>query len=128
MKAIGRHSLIIAGVAADIGVLYAALAARDAGYSVYVVVEDCATTTELAHRMALSTLVAEGVVVTGFVSLAMGLMGAFGEPSTDATLALVQHVEAQDDILSSAGLSRHEDAVSRAHDVQPMPSPEASAW
>ncbi len=86
----GRPHLIVAGVATDIGVLYAALGGLAAGLQVHVVLDACGTNDARAGAIAEQRLIADGVVVTGFATLALGLMGDFHGPFARDTLALLK--------------------------------------
>lgn len=87
-----RSTLLMAGVALDIGVTSAALSARGRGHEIYVVAEACSTTDTLAQATALSRLQAAGVHWIGFAALSLELMRDFSAPRAAATLALVQRI------------------------------------
>ena len=87
-----RPTLLMAGVALDIGVTSAALSARARGRQVYVVAEACSTTDPLAQATALLRLTAAGVHWIGFAALSLELMHDFTAPRAAATQALVQRI------------------------------------
>jgi nicotinamidase-related amidase len=89
IAALERKTLIVAGVATDIGVLFAALGGINAGYEVWVVIDACGAVESIAQEAAKSRMAREGVVMTGWASLAVGLMGDFEGPLGVATMALV---------------------------------------
>lgn len=87
-----RSTLLIAGVALDVGVTSTALSALARRHPVYVVAEACATTDTLAEATALSRLQARGAHWIGFAALSLDLMADFAAPHAVATQALVQRV------------------------------------
>lgn len=87
-----RSTLLMAGVALDIGVASAAWSARANDYRVYVVAEACATTDTLAEATALSRLAAAGAQWIGFAALSLKLMKDFAAPNARTTQALIQRV------------------------------------
>lgn len=89
VAATGRSNLLVAGVATDIGVLYAALGAKPAGFRADVVLDACGTNDARAADIAERRLVNEGVGITAFAMLALGLMGDFRGPQAHETLALL---------------------------------------
>lgn len=89
VRATGRQTVIMAGVATDIGVLYAALGAKASGYDVIAVLDASATTDTQAEELARLRLVHEGIRLTGWASLATGLMGDFAGPQSLDTMALL---------------------------------------
>ncbi len=92
VAALKRSTLLMAGVALDIGVTSAALSARAHDYQVYVVAEACATTDALAEATALSRLAAANAHWIGFAAVSLDLMKDFGAPRARATQALIQRV------------------------------------
>jgi hypothetical protein len=96
LKITERKTLIIAGVATDIGLLYAALGAVGSGFSVIVVLDACGTTDDKAEEIAKLRLVEAGICIAGWASLAAGLMGDFAGPTSHETMALLtQRMNAQ---------------------------------
>jgi nicotinamidase-related amidase len=89
----GRETLILAGVALDIGVATAALSAIEAGYRVYVVAEACATTDALAESTAISRLVQAGATWIGFAALALTMMDDFASSTSAEVRRLVQAID-----------------------------------
>lgn len=85
----GRKSIICAGVATDIGLLYAVLGARAAGYEVFAVLDASGTTDRTAEDLARLRMVQAGATVTGWASIAAGLMGDFAGPTSLDTMALM---------------------------------------
>jgi nicotinamidase-related amidase len=84
-----RKTLIVAGVATDIGVCFAALGALQAGYEVWVVVDACGAVDAAAEEAARLRMAREGAIITGWASLAVGLMGDFEGPHGLPTMALI---------------------------------------
>lgn len=89
VAATGRKTLIVAGVATDIGVTFAALGALNAGYEVWVVVDACGAVDAAAEEAAKARMAREGVLMTGWASLGVGLMGDFESPLGPPTMALI---------------------------------------
>ncbi len=89
VKRTGRRTVIAAGVATDIGLLYAALGAKAEGYDVWAVMDASGTTDPGAEGLARHRLSEAGVTLTGWASLAAGLMGDFGGPKALDTMALL---------------------------------------
>ena len=90
-----RNTLLIAGVALDIGVAISALSARTKSHEVYVVAEACATTDALAETTAVLRLTAAGAHWIGFASLALELMADFTAPQAAPTQALVHRINSE---------------------------------
>ena len=89
VTATGRKTVITAGIATDIGLLYAALGAKAAGFDVWAVLDASGTTDDKAEGIARVRLVQSGVGVTGWASLATGLMADFTRPHSLDTMALL---------------------------------------
>ena len=89
VAALGRKTLIVAGIATDIGVAFAALGALNAGYEVWLVVDACGAVDAEAEVAAKARMAREGVVMTGWASLAVGLMADFESPLGPPTMALI---------------------------------------
>lgn len=69
----GRRTLIMAGITTDLCVMLPALAARQAGYEVQVVVDACACFTPQIEDVALRRLSQAGVALTTWAALAAEL-------------------------------------------------------
>lgn len=96
VRSTARTTIIMAGIATDVGLLYAALGAKDAGYSVIAVLDASGTTDRQADELARLRLASEGVILTGWASVAAGLMGDFAAPNSLETMALLaQRLETQ---------------------------------
>jgi nicotinamidase-related amidase len=89
VSALGRRTIIAAGVATDIGLLYAALGARAAGYAVWAVIDASGTTDPVAEECAKARMASAGVILTGWASVAAALMGDFSGPHAHDTMALL---------------------------------------
>jgi nicotinamidase-related amidase len=81
--------MIMAGVATDIGLLHAALGAKAAGFEAITVLDASGTTDPQAEELARLRLTQEGVGLTGWASLAAGLMGDFAGPHSLDKMALL---------------------------------------
>jgi nicotinamidase-related amidase len=78
--ALGRTHLILAGIAADVGVLLTALDLQSAGYTVYVAVDVTGAVTARAEAAAFDRLRHAGVIVSSWASMAAELQGDFAAP------------------------------------------------
>ena len=110
VAATGRTTVIVAGIATDIGLLFAALGAKAAGLDVIAVLDVAGTTDAQAESIARHRLWRAGVSIAGWASLATGLMHDFAGPHGLATMAL---------------LAQRMDAAGRPFDE---PSPHSGDW
>ena len=62
VERIGRKKLVISALWTEVCLVYPAIQAMEAGYEVYVVVDACGGTSQVAHDMAIQRVVQAGVV------------------------------------------------------------------
>ena len=79
IKATGRKTLLISGVATELAVQLPALSASDMGYRVYVVVDACGGMSERTERAALQRIAHAGATSVSVMTLAGELAGDFRE-------------------------------------------------
>jgi nicotinamidase-related amidase len=89
IKATGRRTLLIAGVATEIAVQLAALTASDQGYRVYVVLDACGGMSERTEQAALHRLAKAGVTTVSVMTLAGELAGDFREARAQQAIAIL---------------------------------------
>ena len=89
LKATGRKSIVIAGVASEIVVLRTALDAREAGFEVQILIDACGGFSERTEAAAWNRATANGVVMSSVVTLAAELAGDFTTEPGAKTLALI---------------------------------------
>ena len=89
IEATGKRTLLIAGVATEVVVSLAALAAADAGYTTYVVLDACAGVTERSERAAIDRMLQAGVRTTSIAALIGELAGTFDEPLTQQAIGVL---------------------------------------
>ncbi|QMW21602.1 isochorismatase family protein [Sandaracinobacteroides saxicola] len=87
--ALGRKTLITAGVATDIGVAFAVESAIGLGLDVVVPLDACATTTPIAAGAAQARLVQLGARIATVQAVAAGLMRRFDGPTAAATAPII---------------------------------------
>jgi len=73
LERLGRRKIIMAGISTDICLTFTSIAARDAGYEPYVVVDACATWEERAERAAWTRMAHRGVILTNWIAVAAEL-------------------------------------------------------
>ncbi len=86
---LGRRIIIAAGIATDIGLLYATLGARAAGYEVWAVLDASGATDSIAEECAKARMASAGIVLTTWASVAAALMGDFAGPNALDTMAVL---------------------------------------
>ena len=74
---IQRKNLVMAGIATDIGLLFAVLSARSAGYKVYVVTDVCGTLTQRSEQAAFMRMMQSGAIMSSWASLAAEIQRDF---------------------------------------------------
>jgi nicotinamidase-related amidase len=91
----GRRKLIIAGITTDVCVLFPALAAVEAGYDVYAVVDASGSFNPQTEQAALMRMTQAGVKVTGWTSVAAELQRDWSLPvAQEAGKVLGQYLTA----------------------------------
>ena len=89
IRATGRRTLLIAGVATEIAVQLAALTASDQGYRVYVVLDACGGISERTEQAALHRLAKAGATTVSVMTLAGELAGDFREVRAQQAIAIL---------------------------------------
>jgi len=69
----GRSKLLIAGISTEVCVAFAALAAKEAGYEVYAVIDASGTWNKLVQEVAISRMVQAGIKPITWVAVAAEL-------------------------------------------------------
>ena len=77
VKATGRNTILLSGVATELAVLLPALTGADLGYRTFVVLDACGGTSERTEQAALHRILANGGSTTAVISLAGELAGDF---------------------------------------------------
>lgn len=90
IAATGRRNLIIAGVASEVVVLHAAVAALELGMSVHVLLDACGGFSARTEDAAIREIERAGGVATSVASVATGTVGEFGTPDGKAALKALQ--------------------------------------
>jgi nicotinamidase-related amidase len=89
IKATGRKTLLISGVATELAVQLAALTAADDGYRVYVVLDACGGMSERTEQAALRRLAKAGATTVSVMTLAGELAGDFREPKAQQAIGIL---------------------------------------
>ena len=89
IKATGRKTLLISGVATELAVQLPALTASDQGYRVYVVLDACGGVTERTEQAALLRLVKAGATTVSVMTLAGELAGDFREAKAQEAIGIL---------------------------------------
>ena len=92
IEATGRRTLVISGVAIEVVVSLAALAAVAEGYTVYVVVDACAGLSARSEEAALRRMEQAGVRLTSIPALVGELAGRFEEPATGRAIGVLMEL------------------------------------
>ena len=89
IKATGRKTLLICGVATELAVQLPALTASDQGYKVLVVLDACGGMSERSERAALQRMAKSGATTVSVMTLAGELAGDFAEPRAQQALQIL---------------------------------------
>jgi nicotinamidase-related amidase len=89
IKATGRKTLLISGVATELAVQLPALSASDMGYRVYVVVDACGGMSERTERAALQRIAQAGATTVSAMTLAGELAGDFREARAQEAVGIL---------------------------------------
>ena len=89
IKASGRKTILIAGVATELAVQLPALTGVDLGYRTFVVIDACGGTTERSEQAALSRIASHGGSTVPIITLAGELAGDFQEPKAQAAIGIL---------------------------------------
>lgn len=89
IKATGRKTLLISGVATELAVQLPALTAADEGYKVYVVIDACGGMSERTEQAALMRITKAGASTVSVMNLAGELAGDFREPKAQHAIGIL---------------------------------------
>jgi nicotinamidase-related amidase len=89
IKATGRKTLLISGVATELAVQLPALTACDQGYRVYVVIDACGGMSERTEQAALLRMSRAGTIPVSVMTLAGELAGDFREPKAQQAIGIL---------------------------------------
>jgi hypothetical protein len=98
VQALGRSSIIVAGLTTDICLFWAAVDARRLGYRVMVVADACGTMTALGDQLTYERLRSLGITVTVVNQCVTELVGNFGTPEGQKAQKIMS-----DEIISKLG-------------------------
>jgi Isochorismatase family len=89
IKATGRKTLLISGVATELAVQLPALTATDLGYKVYVVLDACGGMSERTEQAALLRLTKAGATTVSVMTLAGEVAGDFREAKAQQAIGIL---------------------------------------
>jgi nicotinamidase-related amidase len=89
IKASGRKTLLISGVATELAVQLPALTAADLGYTVYVVLDACGGMSERTEQAALLRIAKAGGTTVSVMTLAGEIAGDFREPKAQQAVGIL---------------------------------------
>ena len=89
IKATGRKTLLISGVATELAVQLPALSASDQGYKVFVVLDACGGMSERTEQAALQRMAKAGATTVSVMTLAGELAGDFREAKAQQAIAIL---------------------------------------
>ena len=89
IKATGRKSLLICGVATELAVQLPALTASDQGYKVFVVLDACGGMSERTEQAALQRMAKAGATTVSVMTLAGELAGDFREARAQQAIGIL---------------------------------------
>jgi hypothetical protein len=89
IKATGRQTLLISGVATELAVQLPALTASDRGYNAYVVLDACGGMSERTEQAALLRITKAGATTVSVMTLAGELAGDLREPKAQEAIGIL---------------------------------------
>ena len=89
VKATGRKTLLISGVATELAVQLPALTASDQGYRVYIVLDACGGMNPRTEQAALLRLAKAGATTVSVMTLAGELAGDFREVKAQQAIRIL---------------------------------------
>jgi nicotinamidase-related amidase len=89
IKATGRKTLLISGVATELAVQLPALTASDLGYNVYVVMDACGGMSERTEQAAVLRMAKAGATTVSVMTLAGELAGDLREPKAQQAIGIL---------------------------------------
>lgn len=102
IKKTGRRKIVMSGITTDVCVTFAALAALDAGYDVYVVVDASGSMSPEVQTASLMRMSEAGATMGTWFALSCELLSDWRNPAGEATAQLfVEHFPAYAEIFNS---------------------------
>lgn len=92
IKATGRKTILVSGVATELAVQLAALSGSDLGYRTFVVVDACGGISERTEQAALSRITQNGGNLVSLLTLAGELAGEFTSAEAQALVPVIFEV------------------------------------
>jgi nicotinamidase-related amidase len=89
IKASGRKTLLISGVATELAVQLPALTATDLGYCVYVVLDACGGMSERTEQAALLRITQAGATAVSVMALAGEIAGDFHDAKAQQAIGIL---------------------------------------
>lgn len=89
IRATGRKTLLISGVATELAVQLPAITASDLGYRAYVVLDACGGMSERTEHAALLRIAQAGATAVSVMALAGELAGDFREPKAQQAIGVL---------------------------------------
>jgi hypothetical protein len=89
VKATGRKTILISGVATELAVQLPALTGIDLGFRTFVVVDACGGTSERTEQAALNRIMAHGGSTVPVITLAGELAGDFRDPNAQQAIGII---------------------------------------
>jgi isochorismate hydrolase len=89
IKATGRKTLLISGVATELAVQLPALTASDLGYTVYVVMDACGAMSERTEQAAVLRMAKAGATTVSVMTLAGEMAGDLREPKAQQAIGIL---------------------------------------
>lgn len=89
IKATGRKTLLISGVATELAVQLPALTASDQGYKVFVVLDACGGMSDRTEQAALQRMAKAGATTVSVMTLAGELAGDFREVKAQQAIGIL---------------------------------------
>src|SRR6266567_316607 len=93
IKATGRKTLLLSGVATELAVQLPALTASDLGYTVYVVMDACGGMSERTEQAAVLRMAKAGATTVSVMTLAGELAGDLREPKAQQAIGFLFRLE-----------------------------------
>jgi len=102
IKKTGRKKIVMSGITTDVCVAFATLAAIDAGYEVYVVVDASGSMSPEAQSASIMRMAAAGATIGNWFAISCELLSDWRNPAGQATAQLfVEHFPSYAEIYHS---------------------------
>lgn len=89
LKATGRKTLLVSGVATELAVQLPALTATDLGYKVFVVLDACGGMSDRTEQAALLRITHAGATTVSVITLAGEIAGDFSQPKAQRAIGIL---------------------------------------